>query len=76
MANVIPLTVRIQDGTIVDSNTQQFVVGSIISIGVSVSGGDYAVGGVNSLVYYNTGFGIKAFYVTETNSAIATAANA
>lgn len=76
MANVIPLTVRIQDGTIVDSNTQQFIVGSIVDIDVSVSGGDYAVGGVNSLVYYNTGFGIKAFYVTETNSAIATAANA
>lgn len=76
MQAVIPLTVRIQDGTIVDSNTQQFMVDSIVSIGVSVSGGAYAVGGVNSLVYYNTGFGIKAFYVTETNSAIATAANA
>lgn len=76
MANVIPLTVRIQDGTIVEANTQQFIVGSIVDINVAVSGGDYAVGGVNSQVLYNTGFGIKAFYVTETNSAIATAANA
>lgn len=76
MALVIPLTVRIQDGTIVDANTQQFMVESIVDINVSVSGGDYAVGGVNSQIYYNTGFGIKAFYVTETNSAIATLANA
>lgn len=77
MAEIIQLDVYINDGTILNpSETKQFVVNSITDINTSVSGGDYAVGAVNAQVYYNTGFGIKAFYVSQTPAAIATLANA
>lgn len=77
MAEIIQLDVYINDGTILNpSETKQFVVNEIVNIYTSVSGGNYAVGAVNSLVYANTEAGIKAFYVSQTPSAIASLANA
>lgn len=79
MAQAITLTVAIFDGTIVQPSptAQVFPVASIKNpIWSAVSAGDYNVGTVNALVYADTGFGIKAYYVNETPDAIKTAMNA
>jgi hypothetical protein len=77
MAQIISLTVAMADGTRVDPNvTKAFVVPDIRNIFLAVSAGSYQIGNVNSLVYADTGFGVKGYYVTETPTQIETEANA
>lgn len=78
MAQAVSLTVAIADGTILPSTeTVVFPVDSIKSpVTSAVSAGTYNVGIVNSLIYADTGFGIKAYYVTEDPSEVETKMNA